>query len=101
MTEAAGMIEVYGLTAAFMAADAGCKAANVTIELFDKNRPMDPTLKVPLLIMVKFRGSISDVRAAVEAGKKAAIKVSDAIFAEHIIAAPTDDTDKMLKITAL
>lgn len=101
MYEAAGMLEVYGLTAAFMAADAGCKAADVTLELFDKNRPMDPTLKVPLLIMVKFRGKIEDVTAAMEAAKEAAIKVSDAIFAEHIIAAPTEDTEKMLKITAL
>lgn len=101
MGEAAGMLEVYGLTAAFMAADAGCKAADVRLELFDKNRPMDPTLKVPLLIMVKFRGRIEDVEAAMQAAKKAAIKVSDAIFAEHIIAAPTEDTDKMLKLTAL
>lgn len=101
MAEAAGMLEVYGLTAAFMAADAGCKAAEVRLELFDKNRPMDPTLKVPLLIMVKFRGKIEDVEAALTAAKKAAIQVSDAIFAEHIIAAPTEDTDKMLKITAL
>lgn len=101
MGEAAGMLEVYGLTAAFMAADAGCKAADVRLELFDKNRPMDPTLKVPLLIMVKFRGRVEDVEAAMKAAKKAAIKVSDAIFAEHIIPAPTEDTDKMLKLTAL
>ena len=32
MANAVGMIEVFGLTAAFVAADAGCKAANVTIK---------------------------------------------------------------------
>ena len=29
MAEAVGILEVFGLTTAFMAADAGCKAANV------------------------------------------------------------------------
>jgi len=37
MGKAVGMIEVYGLVAAFAACDAGCKAANVTVEPFDKN----------------------------------------------------------------
>ena len=32
MGEAVGIIEVFGLATAFAAADAGCKAANVTIE---------------------------------------------------------------------
>ena len=42
MTEAVGMIEVYGLVAAFAACDAGCKAANVRVENFDKNKPGNP-----------------------------------------------------------
>ena len=33
---AIGFLEVYGLVCAFIAADAGCKAANVTLEPFDK-----------------------------------------------------------------
>ena len=37
MGEAVGIVELYGLVAAFAAADAGCKAANVTLEAFDKN----------------------------------------------------------------
>ena len=35
---AVGILEVYGLVCAFMAADAGCKAANVTLDPFDKNK---------------------------------------------------------------
>ena len=71
MREAVGMIEVYGLVAAFAACDAGCKAADVTVEPFDKNRPMDATgLAVPLLVLVKFRGSVESVTAAVEAAAK-------------------------------
>ena len=70
MTEAVGMIEVYGLVAAFAACDAGCKAANVRVENFDKNKPGNPdSLKVPLIVLVKFRGSVEAVTAAVEAAE--------------------------------
>lgn len=37
--EAVGMLEVFGLATAFAAADAGCKAGNVRLENFDKNKP--------------------------------------------------------------
>ena len=36
MAEAVGILEVFGLATAFVAADAGCKAANVRLEVFDK-----------------------------------------------------------------
>lgn len=98
MTDAVGMIEVFGLVAAFVAGDAGCKAANVTLENFDKNKPANADkLPVPLIVMVKFRGSVEDVRAAVEAAEEAANKVSG-VVAKHIIANPEVDTGKMLKL---
>ena len=40
MAEAVGILEVFGLVTAFVAGDAGCKAANVRMEVFDKNKPM-------------------------------------------------------------
>ena len=61
MGEAVGMLEVFGLATAFAAADAGCKAGNVWLEKFDKNKPANADeLPVPLIVMVKFRGSVSD-----------------------------------------
>ena len=36
MGKAVGIIEVYGLVAAFVACDAGCKAADVTVENFGR-----------------------------------------------------------------
>ena len=63
------------LVAAFAAADAGCKAANVTLENFDKNKPANAdALPVPLIVAVKFRGSVTDVEAAVEAAVKQVLK---------------------------
>lgn len=48
MGEAVGILEVFGLVCAFMAADAGCKAGNVRLEPFDKNKPANAdSLPVP------------------------------------------------------
>ena len=100
MKSAVGMIEVYGLVAAFAACDAGCKAANVTVENFDKNKPANPDgLPVPLQVLVKFRGSVVDVTAAVEAAEAAAKKISG-VVTKHIIASIEEDAEKMLKLNA-
>ena len=101
MGDAVGIIEVFGLATAFAAADAGCKAANVTIENFDKNKPANAdALSVPLIVMIKFRGSISDVRAAVEAAKQRALELAG-VVATHEIASPEEDTAKMLKLSGM
>jgi microcompartment protein CcmL/EutN len=101
MANAVGMIEVFGLVAAFVAGDAGCKAANVTIETFDRNKPANAdSLPVPLIVMVKFRGSVEDVKAAVEAAEAAANKISG-VITKHVIANPERDTEKMLALNGL
>ena len=97
---ATGIIEVYGLTAAFVAVDAGCKAANVTVETLDKNKPGNAdALPVPLIMVVKFRGSVEDVRAALEAAETAANGVSG-VISKHVIANVEPSTEKMLRINA-
>lgn len=100
MNQAAGMIEVFGLATAFAAADAGCKAANVTLEPFDKNKPGNADeLPVPLIVMVKFRGSVSDVTAAIEAARQKAETLAGVVTVHHI-AKPETDTQNMLKLNA-
>ena len=100
MEEAVGILEVYGLVCAFLAADAGCKAADVRLETFDKNKPANAdSLPVPLLVTIKFRGSVAAVEAAMEAGEAAA-KSLTGVVQRHIIARPTPDTVKMLKLNA-
>ena len=99
MGKAVGMVEVYGLVAAFAACDAGCKAANVTVEVFDKNKPANAdALPVPLLVVVKFRGDIDAVNAAVDSAVDAANRVSG-VVSHHVIANVEEDTEKMLKIS--
>ena len=100
MGKATGIIEVYGLTAAFVALDAGCKAANVTVETLDKNKPANAdALPVPLIMAIKFRGSVEDVKAAVDAAAVAAEGVSG-VITKHIIANTEESTDKLLRLNA-
>ena len=101
MAEAVGILEVFGLTTAFVAADAGCKAANVHLEVFDKNKPANAdSLPVPLLVCIKYRGSVSDVTAAVEAGMNVAKSITG-VVQHYVIPNPDTGTEKMLKISAL
>lgn len=100
MGEAVGILEVFGLVCAFMAADAGCKAANVRLETFDKNKPANAdSLPVPLLVTIKFRGSVADVESAMAAAEAVAA-ANTGIVQKFIIPHPTPDTEKMLKLSA-
>ena len=100
MGKATGFIEVFGLTTAFVAVDAGCKAADVTVETLDKNKPGNAdALPVPLIVCIKFRGSVDAVKAAVDAAEAAANGVSG-VVSKHIISNTEESTEKMLKINA-
>jgi len=82
MSEALGMIETRGYVGSVEASDAMVKAANVNL------------LKtVPIgggLMTVLARGDVGSVKAAVDAGAKAAAKVG-ALISSHIIARPHED----------
>ncbi|HEX3797557.1 MAG TPA: BMC domain-containing protein [Verrucomicrobiae bacterium] len=82
MSEAIGMIETKGFTASVEATDAMAKAANITI-----------SRTVPIgggLITVICRGDVASVKAAVDAGSKAATKTGE-LVASHVIARPHED----------
>jgi ethanolamine utilization protein EutM len=83
MTEAAiGMVETKGYTGAIEATDGMAKAANVTI-----------SRSIAIgggLITVICRGDVASVKAAVDAGSKAAARVGE-LLASHVIPRPHDD----------
>ena len=100
MGKSVGIIEVYGLAAAFVAVDAGCKAASVTVETLDKNKPGNAdALPVPLIVAIKFRGTVEDVKAAVEAAATAAKGISG-VVTKKIIAGMDEGAQKMLRLNA-
>ena len=85
MSEAIGMIETRGYTASIEATDAMAKAANITIS---KTIPIGGGL-----ITVLCRGDVASVKAAVDAGSKAASKIGE-LVAAHVLARPHDDLVK-------
>ncbi len=97
---AVGLLEVYGLATALAAVDSICKAANVRIIAIDKNKPNGAALDVPLLIMIKFAGSVSDVEAGLEAGKKTAETVSGYLVG-RVLPSPDEGLDPFLKLNCL
>lgn len=67
--------------------------------LIRTSRANADSLPVPLLVTIKFRGSVSDVEAAMEAGERVARSLTG-VVQKHIIPRPTEDTEKMLKLCA-
>ena len=101
MQQAAGLLEVFGCVAAFVAADAAAKAANVTIQSIDKNKPANAdALPVPLITCLKISGSVADVEAAMEAAMRAAESITG-VVSKYIISGPSEETEKMLRISAI
>ncbi|MCX8155542.1 MAG: BMC domain-containing protein [Verrucomicrobiae bacterium] len=85
MSEALGMIETKGYVGAVEASDAMVKAANVTLV---KTIPIGGGM-----ITVLCRGDVGSVKAAVDAGAKAAGKVGE-LISSHILARPHEDLVK-------
>ena len=92
--KALGVIEVYSFSTAVCVADVAAKAADIKVIAFDRNRPISPDVPAPLVMAVKIEGTVSNVRAAVEAGSEYA-KSKGKFIVSHVIANPGEDVDKM------
>ena len=88
---AVGVFELDNLVACFVALDAASKAANVKIQGVERNRLKSGAC-------VKMRGTVSDVKAAMEAALKTAEPLTK-IVNHTVIASPTEDTEIALKMT--
>lgn len=86
MSEAIGMIETRGYTGSVEATDAMVKAAHVNVA---KTIPIGGGL-----ITVVVRGDVASVKAAVDAGSRAASKVGE-LVSSHVIARPHEDLAKV------
>lgn len=85
--EALGMIETRGLIAAIEAADAMCKAANVTLVGTEKIGSG--------LVTIMVRGDVGAVKSAVEAGSSSASRLGE-LVATHVIPRPHGDVEMIL-----
>lgn len=88
---AIGVFELESECICFVALDAAAKAANVKIQAVERNR-----LKAGAC--VKMRGSVSDVKAAMEAALDAARPLTK-IVSHTVIASPSKDTETAIRMT--
>ncbi|MDR0416146.1 MAG: BMC domain-containing protein [Propionibacteriaceae bacterium] len=87
-----GTIEVIGLTAALEAADAACKAADVTLLGYEATDGMG-------MVAVKVLGQVGAVTAAVNAAKFAAGKINR-VVSVSIIPRPNPQIEPIVKTAA-
>ena len=87
MADALGMIEVKGFVGMVEAADAMVKAAKVELVGYEKIGGGYVTAVV--------RGDVAAVKAATEAGQRAAERVGE-LFASHVIPAPDTQLETTL-----
>lgn len=88
-TDALGMIETRGFAAMVEASDAMVKAAKVELVGYEKIGGGYVTAVV--------RGDVAAVRAAVDAGVRAAEKVGE-VVSTHVIPRPHDNVDSALPL---
>jgi microcompartment protein CcmL/EutN len=89
MSQALGIIETRGLTAAIEAADAMLKAANVEIVGNEKIGSG--------LVSVIIQGDVGAVKAATEVGEESASRIGE-VVAVHVIPRPHEDVRKLLNL---
>ncbi len=97
---AIGFLECAGYGALLYAMDKACKAADIRILGIDTINPKDTSAFIPLTAQVKFEGSISDVKVAIEAAREAALRFNEE---KEIITAmieqPYEGVDKLAGIS--
>lgn len=89
MSEALGMIETKSFAASVEAADAMVKAAKVELVSYEKTGGGYVTVVV--------RGDVAAVKAATDAGARAAEKVGEMV-AVHVIPRPHSNVDRIMPL---
>jgi ethanolamine utilization protein EutM len=90
MTDALGMIETKGFVGLVEASDAMVKAARVELVGYEKIGGGYVTTIV--------RGDVAAVKAATEAGARAAAKVGCEMISVHVIPRPHQNVDEVLPL---
>ena len=88
-----GLIEVSGVVAAIDSLDAMCKAADVSLVTWERKLG-------GRLVTIIVEGDVADVKAAVEAAAHIAKENHHILAASGVIAAPCEETRKMVAFSA-
>jgi len=86
-----GMVETVGLAAAIEAADVAVKSANVKLIGYELTKGGG-------MVTIKIAGDVGAVKAAVDAARIAASKIST-VFSHRVIARPHEEIEKLIRTT--
>ena len=89
--KAAGVFEFDNLVACIVALDAASKTADIAVQGVERNRLKSGAC-------VKIRGTVSDVKAAMDAALREGGRYGK-LYSSTIIPAPTADTETAIKMT--
>lgn len=98
--KALGLLEVQGYSVALAVMDKACKAADIKIKAMDCNNPKaGDKAYIPVVVQVKFVGSVSDVNCALEVAREAALKyIPNEEILTRCIACYDDELEYLLNI---
>lgn len=98
--KALGLLEVQGYSVALAVMDKACKAADIKIKSMDCNNPKaGDKAYIPVVIQIKFVGSVSDVKVALEVAKEAALEyIPSEEIVSKCIACYDDKLEALLNI---
>ena len=99
---AIGFLECAGYGALLYAMDKACKAADIKILGIDTINPKDTSAFIPLTAQVKFEGTVSQVKIAVEVAKEAALEINqENEVLISVIENPYEGTKELAKISKI
>lgn len=97
---AIGFMECAGYGALLYAMDKACKAADIRILGVDTINPKDTSAFIPLTAQVKFEGTVSQVKIAIEIAKEAALALNqEQEVITAVIERPFEGTKKLAEIS--
>ena len=99
---AIGFLECAGYGALLYAMDKACKAADIKILGIDTINPKDTSAFIPLTAQVKFEGTVSQVKIAVEVAREAALEINqENEVLISVIENPYKGTKELAKISKI
>lgn len=99
---AIGFLECAGYGALLYAMDKACKAADIKILGIDTINPKDTSAFIPLTAQVKFEGTVSQVKIAVEVAREAALEINEENeVLISVIENPYEGTKELAKISKI
>lgn len=96
--QALGLLEVQGYSVALACMNEACKGSDIKILSMDCNNPIEgDNAQIPVVVQVRFEGSVCDVKNALDIARDEARKyIDDNSILSRCITSYSNEMEKML-----